>query len=206
MNHAPVTPSGVGEPHPNLKSLWETFTEGQKKAKSQRKEDLDCFDIKTAEPINVIGEWETMEFTVDSGAAESVVPASSLQTVRTMAGEKSRNGVEYESACGTTIPNEGEKRCLISTADSPTEKMAVLQVAKIGKSLLSVSKMVDKGNTVIFNPSGSFIYSGASQEYTQLRRKGNLYVMDAWVRASGSDQPAPSPASKPTAGFSRPGR
>ena len=86
-----------------------------------------------------------LEFTVNSGATESVVPTNSLQSVKTEQGEKSMRGVEYESACGTSLPNDGENKSIISTDDSPVEEMAVLQVANIGKSLLSVSKLVDKG-------------------------------------------------------------
>ena len=191
-------PPTTVEPCPDLTGKWKSLPTNDAAS-------IGCFDIKGKEPLNAIGEWETIEFTVDSGAAESVVPSRSLMTVETTVGEKSRNGVEYESACGTTIPNEGEKKCLISTNDSPTEKMAVLQVANIGKSLLSVSKMIDKGNTVVFSPAGSYIYNDISKEYTALRRKGNLYVMDAWVRAVKSDASAASPAPAAPV-FSRPGR
>ena len=162
---------------------------------------LGTFDIREKPQINTIGEWESVEFTVDSGAAESVVPSSSLTSVSTEQGEKSRRGVEYESACGTSIPNEGEKVCRISTDDAPTEKIAVLQVANIGKSLLSVSRMVDKGNVVVFAPNGSYIYNQTTRESTWLRRKGNLYVMDAWVRSANNQ-----PTGRPSSVFNRPGR
>ena len=158
--------------------------------------------------INAIGDWERIEFTVDSGAAETVIPSMSLKSVPTVSGEKHKNGIEYESACGTKIPNEGEKKCLLSTADAPAEKPATFQVADIHKSLMSVSKMVDRGNTVCFGPEGSWVFNPGTSEYTTLRRKGGLFVMDAWVRSMPGDSkhidPKPSGSSQ-APGFTRPG-
>ena len=195
--------------HPNLRDMVSKL---QKQTRDERAADLErlgSFDVKEKAQLNVIGEWENVEFTADSGAAESVVPSTALRSVKTEQGEKSKRGVEYESACGTTLPNEGEKRCMISTGDSPIEKLAVLQVANIGKSLLSVSKMVDKGNSVVFAPSGAYIYNEMTGESTLLKRKGNLYVLDAWVRSAKPVSPEPQPSSnegKPAPVFTRQGR
>ena len=93
----------------------------ERKAKAQRKDmfsTLGCLSEKDP-VINFVGAWENIEFMLDSGATESADKSSALKSVKTTVGDKCKNGVEYESACGQFIPNEREKVCVGSTNDAP---------------------------------------------------------------------------------------
>ena len=89
--------------------------------------------FKTIEPdkINILadGEWEEIEFAVDSGATETVAPDTMPNSIPTVPGVASRRGVEYEAANGATIPNEGEKRLTAFTEDG-REKGMVVQICR----------------------------------------------------------------------------
>ena len=96
----------------------------QRKAKAQRKDmfsTLGCLSEKDP-VINSVGAREIIEFMADSGATESADKSSALQSAKTTVGDKCKNGVEYESACGQLIPDEGEKNCVVSTNDAPRER------------------------------------------------------------------------------------
>ena len=70
--------------------------------------------------ISNVGEakWIEIEITVDSGACETVMPMSWCRGISVLSSRQYMDGVEYEVANGETIPNLGERRCLMSTAGS----------------------------------------------------------------------------------------
>ena len=57
--------------------------------------------------ISAKGEWEAIEFAVDSGATETVITEDMLPGVELKDGWASKNNVEYEVANGDRIPNMG---------------------------------------------------------------------------------------------------
>ena len=65
-------------------------------------------------------------------------------------------GVRYVTASGNKIKNEGEKQIKIKTKTGDVRQMT-FQVAKVTKPLCSVSKICEKGHTVVFDESGSYI-------------------------------------------------
>ena len=137
-------------------------------------------------------EWERIELTVDSGAAETICPVSIAPSVNTQPGIKTAQGVKYTCAGGRKLPNLGEKRCMLSTNDSATQRGLTMQVADVNRALLSVSKSVDAGNRVVFDRDWSFIEDRQTGERTTLTRQGGLYVLEAWVKPKPDirDQPA----------------
>ena len=142
--------------------------------------------IRSIEPegINSVtadGQWEQIELAVDSGATESVTPASTPTHVPTTDNEESRRGVRYEVANGDSIPNEGEKRFKAFTEEG-TQKQMVLQVCDVSQSLLSVSKMTKAGNRVVFDSDGSFIMNKTSGDITWLQERGGMYIFKLWIR------------------------
>ena len=142
--------------------------------------------FKTIEPekINTIsadGEWEEIEFSVDSGATETVAPDTMPTSIPTVPGVASRRGVEYEAANGATIPNEGEKRFTAFTEDGH-EKGMVVQICDVNQGLLSVSKLNAAGNLVVFDDADSYIQNKKSGEKTWMRRNGGMFTLKMWVR------------------------
>ena len=70
-------------------------------------------------------DWIELEFTVDSGACETVMPANLCQAISILK-SATAHGAEYGVANGATIPNLGERRCLMMTVGSRTAKIITL--------------------------------------------------------------------------------
>ena len=92
--------------------------------------------------VNNVGNhngWKEIEVTIDSGACDTVMPISSCTEIPLHESEKQKNGMEYEVANGQTIPNEGERHCLMMTSGAESPKKIVFQVADVHKALLSIT-------------------------------------------------------------------
>ena len=59
------------------------------------------------------------------------------------------------------------------------------QVTEVSKPLLSVSKMVKSGHSVVFSASGSYVYDDATGEVMKLEEVNGMYMLKAWVQQSG---------------------
>ena len=73
--------------------------------------------------------WERLAVVVDSGAAETMCPASMAANVAVALGDEIKAGVRYTCAGWRNISNLGEKRCLLGTNDSETVRGLTMHVA-----------------------------------------------------------------------------
>ena len=129
--------------------------------------------------------WKKMTATVDSGCTESVTNEEECSNVETVPSPQSRSGVVYEVANAETVENEGQKCCEISAQGLQGTKALTLQVAKVHKTLLSVAKLAKAGNTVVFSDVyGNYVENNFTGERIHMRKRGNLYEIDLWVRAA----------------------
>ena len=128
--------------------------------------------------------WEELEMYVDSGASETVMGPDMVQSVDAVEGKSYRNGRMYECANGIRIPNMGEKRFLGVTQEG-LGSIVKGQVCDINKCLLSVSKMVEKGNRVVFDQGGSYIEDRQTKEKMYLEERRGLYVLKLWTKPAG---------------------
>lgn len=143
--------------------------------------------LSTIEPntLNGVFEgWEMIEFTVDSGASETVVSEEMLQSVETTESPASKRGVEYEVANGVRIPNQGQKEFKAETSDG-TQKILTAQVCDVSKALLSVKKVVAAGNRVVFAPEQAYIENINTGKKLSMQNNGGMYTLKMWVRADG---------------------
>ena len=131
--------------------------------------------------------WQEIEITVDSGACETVMPMSLCQGISVLASKQYLEGVEYEVANGATIPNLGERRCLMMTQGSQTCKKICFQIADVHKPLLSISKVADLGFDCLLGKNGGYLIDTLTGEKIPLDRRDNLYVLKAWVKQDPSD-------------------
>ena len=130
----------------------------------------------------------TRGITVDSGAADNVMPKSMIRgknnKIRSSA--VSRAGVHYVSATSNRIPNEGETDLKFATKDGVQANWP-FQIAEVNKGLASVSHMVDTGHRVVFDQddvSGediSFITNKKTGVSIKMRRDRQVWVVDAFV-------------------------
>jgi hypothetical protein len=143
-----------------------THFKNTKKSASKEDNDLDIMALGTME------EWSMLEkgITVDSGAAECVMPLACAPHVPITESVGSRNGLHYVAAGGARIPNVGQKRVKFATHDGQVSAMT-FQVADINKPLASVSKICKKGHRD----------HKVSGKKTYLKEKNGVYVLDAWI-------------------------
>ena len=55
-------------------------------------------------------------------------------------------------------------------------------MCEVNKALLSVSRMVQAGNTVVFSSSGSYVEDKNTGERIPLREQGGMYMLKLWVK------------------------
>ena len=84
------------------------------------------------------------------------------------------------AAGGEKIKNTGQKRIMILTKEKQLRWITV-QIAKVKKTLGSVSKSNDHGFDVLYSSKGSYMKDEKTQEKTALRRERGVFVLDAWV-------------------------
>ena len=127
--------------------------------------------------------WELLPagITIDSGAAETVIPANVAAFYRCMPTAASEGGLEYQSATGEPIPNLGEKRLNLLLDDGSQRKMVMQVAAGVTKALGSVSRICSMGHKVVFDDDGSYIEHKATGTVTWLQQRDGVYVLDAWI-------------------------
>ena len=129
-------------------------------------------------------EWIEVELTADTGACDTVIPKDLCPSIPIMASLQSLRGMEYEVANGESIPNLGERRCLMWTEDGSSVKHINMQVADVHKALLSLSRCADMGYESRFGRTMGALIDEEIGEVIPLRRKGNLYVLRCWLKAA----------------------
>ena len=93
----------------------------------------------------------------------------------------SRAGVEYETASGEQVPNQGEKSLEICTAEGQLRSLT-LQVCDVRKPLMSVRKVCAVGQRVVFDSDWSYIEDKVTGERTTIEESGGVYTLRVWVR------------------------
>ena len=137
---------------------------------------------------NMVGEWESLEVIMDSGAHVSVGPrnigSKAGYTVRESAASKA--GVCYTAANGGEIPNLGERLLAVVTEEGTVRGMTQ-QVADVTKPLEAVRANLKSGHAVIFNDdgsgngTGSFMVNKTTGEINAIHDDGSNFVMRRWI-------------------------
>ena len=92
--------------------------------------------------------------------------------------------VEYEVASGQTIPNLGERHMeVVAEGGAGTALLLHFQVADVHRPLLSFSKAADMGFRSYLDSFCGWLEDEQTGEWLPITRKGDLYVMQLWVRA-----------------------
>ena len=124
--------------------------------------------------------WIRIDCVMDSGAAESVCPHGMIGHIEVVDSPGSKAGQHYLAANGGRIANRGQQLlpCMLGNGDI-TE--AVFQVADVSRPLMSVSKVCEAGNRVIFGQSGGVILNLSSGKTTVFEMKDGVYVFPLWI-------------------------
>ena len=135
------------------------------------------------------GEWVLVELTADTGACDTVMPIEMCESIPIVPSLQSIRELKYEVANGQEIPNLGERRCLMWTEHGSAPLLINMQVANVHKALLSLSRCADMGFEGRFGRSCGALVCERTGEMIYLERKGNLYVLKAWIRAAPFGRP-----------------
>ena len=115
--------------------------------------------------------------TIDSGAAESVMPKDFPTEFPLRESAGSKTGVCYITANGSKMPNLGERRVHFRTANG-SDSSVLFQVTHARKPLASVAKIVQKGNRVVFSPEASYIEHIRSGKRVPIVEANGTYHLD----------------------------
>ena len=121
---------------------------------------------------------------VQTPACDTVMPRKMCQGIAIQPSLQSMQCMEYEVADGNTIPNLGERRCIMWTDGAAEARQLNLQVADVRKALVSLSRCADMGSESRFGRVAGALIDEESGEVIPLQRKGNLYVLKCWLRAA----------------------
>ena len=120
-----------------------------------------------------------VSFTVDSGAGETVCPQDLFEDYPMQMTKMV--GTKYTSASNHPIENKGQRTLMMDMPDGSVKGIQVQAVDNLTKPLAAVSRIVSKGNRVVFDDE-SYIENKYTGEKTWLRQEGGVYVLDAIVR------------------------
>jgi hypothetical protein len=162
-----------------------SITNATKDCSSERSSTaLNMFNEKQLEGLNSLpiadDEWEELVMVIDSGASVPVMPPDIAKLYSLEDSEASKRGVEYECANGASIPNLGQKRMALWTAEG-TLRSCTTQCADVSKPLQSVRHLVKNKHVVVFDEGESYIYNKITGETNHIVDDGINYTMKAWI-------------------------
>ena len=122
-------------------------------------------------------EWIEAEPTADTAACDTVIPRTMCKEIPRQPSLQPIRRLEYEVATGATIPNLGERRCLMWMEQAAEARHINMQVADVHKALLSLSRCADMGFESRFGRVAGALIDEESGQVILLQQKGNLYVL-----------------------------
>ena len=131
-----------------------------------------------------VSEWVQVELTADTGACDTVMPRTMCSGIPIVPSMQSIRELKYEVANGQEIPNLGERRCMMWAENGSGPMLINLQVADVHKALLSLSRCADMGFEGRFGRLAGALVREQTGEMIPLERRGNLYILKAWLRAA----------------------
>ena len=96
--------------------------------------------------------------------------------------------MEYE-VTGEFIPKSGGKRCDMWTEGASAPKTVSMQTADVHKAVLSLGRCADMGLESRFGAAFGCLIDTVTGEVTPLQRRGNVYILKAWIRAAPFGRP-----------------
>ena len=154
--------------------------------KSFRDALVGSFEVHSADSEPTPG-WQRVSAIVDSGACNHVGPITLGKQFPLLEAAASRDGQHFSGADGSKMRNLGCKDIEAST-DNGDWLGARIQIAdKVKRTLLSVGKLVDSGNTAIFDNDGSYIVNKQTGESTQIYKENGVFKLGLWIPQGTSD-------------------
>ena len=175
-----------------MRQEWQEVRRAKKNARQEqmRARALNCFlpgEAAGASGGPLCGAWQTedrgwskVKVIMDSGAAESVCPRAMAPQFTIHDSIASRSGVYYTLANGGNIMNLGKQYVPVCLSNG-AKTIATFQVADVSRPLMSVSKLCEMGNRLIFGANGGFILNLQSGEAAPFIKNEGVYTFEMWI-------------------------
>ena len=124
--------------------------------------------------------WTRVDCVLDSGAADSVCPRTMAPHFAIKDTESSRAGVYYTAADGGRISNVGETTVPVAL-ENGIRTSATFQVADVSRPLMSVGKVCEMGNRVLFGAGGGYILNISTGSATPFYKREGVYIFTMWI-------------------------
>ena len=124
--------------------------------------------------------WTKVKVIMDSGAAESVCPRSMAPQFAIRDSAASKAGVYYTSANGGHIPNLGEQHVPVCLANG-ARTIATFQVAEVSRPLMSVARLCEMGNRILFGANGGVILNLKTGDVTPFQKEEGVYTFEMMI-------------------------
>ena len=121
--------------------------------------------------------WKKVTVVVDSGAAENVMPRSMFPEISTEEKERSKKGKGSKGRGGEHI-KMGSDLCPSELLNDSGAR-ATWQVADVRRPLVSIQA----GNDLFIGKNEVYMTTKKKQEISVLRKEGNVYMFDLFVKA-----------------------
>ena len=92
----------------------------------------------------------------------------------------SRAGVYYTPANGGKIMNLGEQHVPVLLANG-TRSILTFQVAEVSRPLMSIVRLCEMGNRVLFGANGGVILNIQTGEVTLFHKEEKVYTFELWI-------------------------
>ena len=126
--------------------------------------------------------WRCVELLVDSGAVDNVGDPHDFPEYAIKASEGSKAGMHYVAANKGKIRNQGEQHLILQSMDRSFGFRLKMQSAAVSRPILSVIRLVENGNDVIFRSKGGTIKNLTNGHETHFERKHGVYILKSWLR------------------------
>ena len=124
--------------------------------------------------------WKRAKVIMDSGAAESVAPTSMAPQFLLTVSPASGAGVFYTAANGVRLDNLGQQEIPVAFSNG-IRAIATFQIAEVSRPPMSVAKICELGNRVLFGANGGVIVNLNTGQATQFEKEDGVYVFSMWI-------------------------
>ena len=141
---------------------------------------------------SLVGNWESLVLTMDSGAGNNVAPRDAFPWAKLEPNDDSRAGKYYLAANGKKVYVLGEKVITMKMEDGVVKRIR-FQIADVTRILVSVGKVTKAGNQVVMEKKGGKVIEPNGRQFNMEMENG-VYIMKCWVKTEGNDSRFPRPA------------
>ena len=134
--------------------------------------------LPTAEP-----EYLEVEMTLDTGATVHAMDIIDLPGFTVLESPGSKAGQKFQAAGGKLIDNEGQVLLHMLAPGMTAELVCNVQIAKVTRPLLSVTKMTESGKvTVVCDKDKALVLDEKKQTVAVFEKSGGLYTAMMRIR------------------------